>query len=84
MEYNYKPRGICASNISFEIKDDKVYNVNFSGGCNGNSKGISRLVEGENIDTIISKLEGITCNHKPTSCPDQLAKALQEVKVNNK
>ena len=84
MEYNYKPRGICASNISFEIEDDKVYNVKFTGGCNGNSKGISKLVEGENIDTIISKLEGITCNHKPTSCPDQLAKALQEIKVNSK
>ena len=80
MHHTYKTNGTCSTEINFDIKDNKVYNVEFTRGCNGNLKGIGKLVEGEDIDTVISKLEGITCNMKNTSCPDQLAKALKEVK----
>lgn len=80
MHHTYKTKGTCSTEINFDIKDNKVYNVTFTNGCNGNLKGIGKLVEGEDIDKVISKLEGITCNMRPTSCPDQLAKALKEVK----
>jgi len=80
MHHTYKTHGTCSTEINFDIKDNRIYNVEFTNGCNGNLKGISKLIEGEDIDTIISKLEGITCNSRPTSCPDQLAKALKEVK----
>lgn len=78
MEYNYKPRGVCAQNLSFEIEDNIVKHVEFYGGCNGNLKGIATLIEGMPVDQVIEKLEGLRCGHKSTSCPDQLAKALQE------
>ncbi|MBN7773283.1 TIGR03905 family TSCPD domain-containing protein [Clostridium aminobutyricum] len=78
MLYNYKPRGVCAQNLSFEIEDDKVKNVEFYGGCNGNLKGIACLIEDMPVDQVIKKLEGLHCGHKSTSCPDQLAKALLE------
>jgi uncharacterized protein (TIGR03905 family) len=80
MHHTYKTKGTCSVQIDFDIEDNKVYNVKFLGGCNGNLKGIGKLVEGEDIDTVISKLEGIACNVRPTSCPDQLAKALKETK----
>ena len=66
--------------ISFEINDGKVSNVQFLGGCNGNLKGIGALVEGMGVDEVISRVEGIKCGMKATSCPDQLAKALMEAK----
>lgn len=66
--------------ISFEVADGKVSNVQFFGGCNGNLKGIGALVEGMDIDDVISRVEGIKCGMKATSCPDQLAKALKEAK----
>ena len=78
--YTYKTHGTCSTEINFDIENNKVYNVKFTNGCNGNLKGIGKLVEGEDIDTVISKLEGTTCNMKQTSCPDQLAKALKETK----
>ena len=81
MQHTYKTKGTCSTKIDFEIEKDCLHNVTFTGGCNGNLKGISKLVEGENIDTVISKLKGVTCGFKQTSCPDQLAKALEEVKV---
>lgn len=81
MQHTYKTKGTCSTKIDFEIENDCLHNVTFTGGCNGNLKGISKLVEGENIDTVISKLKGVTCGFKQTSCPDQLAKALEEVKV---
>ncbi|MFI3172524.1 MAG: TIGR03905 family TSCPD domain-containing protein [Eubacteriales bacterium] len=74
----YKPSGVCARAIDFDIEGDTVVNVSFTGGCNGNLKGIGTLVEGMKIDDVIKKLEGTTCGFKPTSCPDQLAKALKE------
>ncbi len=80
MHHTYKTHGTCSTEINFDIKDNKVYNVEFTNGCNGNLKGISKLIEGEDIDVIISKLEDVTCNARPTSCPDQLAKALKEAK----
>ena len=75
---NYKTTGTCSQNISFDITDGRVYNVAFTGGCNGNLKGIGKLVEGMPVEEVISRLEGITCGFKPTSCPDQLANALKQ------
>ena len=80
MQYTYKTKGTCSQMISFEVNNDIVTNVQFYGGCNGNLKGIGKLVEGMNIDEIISRIEGIQCGMKPTSCPDQLAQALKQVK----
>ena len=74
----YKTKGVCAQKISFEIEDHKVVSVSFFGGCSGNTQGIARLVEGMDVDEAISRLEGIKCGYKNTSCPDQLAKALKE------
>ena len=72
----YRPKGVCSQSINFDIKDNKVTNVSFIGGCNGNLQGISRLIEGMDVDEVISRIEGIRCGFKSTSCPDQLAKAL--------
>ena len=74
----YRPRGVCSQMINFDIEDNKVKNVSFAGGCNGNLQGISRLIEGMDVDEAISRIEGIRCGFKATSCPDQLAKALKE------
>ena len=74
----YKNKGTCSTEINFEIEDGKVTSVSFTGGCNGNLKGISALVEGMEVRDVISRLEGTTCGFKSTSCPDQLAKALKE------
>lgn len=77
--YTYNTFGTCSARIDFDIEDGKIHNVTFLGGCNGNLQGIGRLVEGMNINDVISKLEGISCQGGPTSCPDQLARALREV-----
>lgn len=74
----YKTFGVCAAAIDFDVEDGIVKNVKFLGGCNGNTQGIARLVEGMPADEVISRLEGIRCGYKATSCPDQLAKALKE------
>ena len=74
----YKTSGTCSSAIDFEVEDGIVKNVKFIGGCNGNTQGISKLVEGMPADEVIARLEGIKCGFKSTSCPDQLAKALKE------
>jgi len=75
----YTTIGVCAQKISFEIaKDNTVHSVEFTGGCDGNTKGLAKLVEGMNVQEAIKRLEGITCGFKTTSCPDQLAKALKE------
>ena len=78
MTYQFKTKGTCSQMIYFDVEDNKVHNVQFMGGCNGNLKGISSLVKGMDVDEAISKCEGITCGRKATSCPDQLAKALKE------
>ena len=84
MTYSYRTRGTCSRQINFEIAEDgeTILNVEFIGGCNGNLKGISALVKGKSIDDVIDTLEGIDCNFKGTSCPDQLAQALKEFKEN--
>lgn len=74
----YVPQGVCSRLVEFDLVDDKVKNVSFVGGCDGNLKGISCLVEGMNVEEVISKIEGIKCGRKSTSCPDQLAKALKK------
>lgn len=74
----YKPQGVCSKLIQFDIENNKVRNVGFVGGCNGNLQGISHLIEGMDVDEAISRIEGIHCGFKSTSCPDQLAKALKE------
>ncbi len=78
MEYKYRTRGTCASEITFEIEDGIVHNVAFRGGCNGNLKAISKLVEGKNAAEIADLLEGNTCGFKNTSCADQLSIALRK------
>lgn len=80
MQYTYKTSGTCSREISFEIENGKLKNVQFFGGCNGNLKGIGALVEGMDIDDVIARVEGIKCGMKSTSCPDQLACALKEAK----
>ena len=77
--YTYNTKGVCSRQIEFEVEEGIVKNVKFFGGCNGNLQGIGRLVEGMEIDEVIEKLEGVNCNGKGTSCPDQLAKALKTV-----
>ena len=79
MTYEYLTHGVCTKKISFELNEDNtVSNVVFYGGCNGNLKAIAKLVEGMDVNKVISILEGNTCGMKPTSCADQLTKALKE------
>ena len=79
MQHSFKPKGICAREIIFELDDNKlVRNVKFMGGCAGNASGISKLVEGLHVDEVVAKLKGTQCRYG-TSCPDQLAKALEEI-----
>lgn len=78
MKYNFTPRGVCSRQIDIETEGGKIVDVKFTGGCNGNLKGISALVKGMDIEEVISKLENIHCGMKDTSCPDQLAKALKQ------
>lgn len=80
MSHSYKTQGVCSRNITFDIIDGRVYNVRFDGGCNGNTQGISGLVDGMPVDEVIKRLSGIRCGFKGTSCPDQLAKALEKAK----
>ena len=76
MEISYKTKGVCSRLINIEVQDGIVTKVKFDGGCNGNTKGISALVEGMKVEDVINRLEGIKCGFRDTSCPDQLAKAL--------
>lgn len=73
----YKTKGVCSRAIELELDGDTIKSVHFVGGCDGNTKGVARLVEGMKVQDAISRLEGITCGFKSTSCPDQLAKALK-------
>ena len=78
--YVYEPEGVCSSEMIFDIEDDIVKSLKVINGCDGNLKGISSLVVGMHIDEVISKLKGIECGFKNTSCPDQIAKALEQYK----
>ncbi|MDO5552554.1 MAG: TIGR03905 family TSCPD domain-containing protein [Planctomycetia bacterium] len=78
MQHTYKTNGTCSSAIQFDLNGDKVTNVRFFGGCPGNLTAIARLVNGKSVDEIESQLKGITCGGKPTSCSDQLARAVRQ------
>ncbi|WP_027632108.1 TIGR03905 family TSCPD domain-containing protein [Clostridium hydrogeniformans] len=80
--YTFETSGVCAKKITFEIEDNKIKEVNFEKGCPGNLQGISKLVVGMEIEEVISRLKGITCGPKNTSCPDQLAIALSQFAEN--
>ena len=80
MHFTYRTKGVCSSAIDFDVEGNKVTHVVFTGGCNGNTKGIASLVEGMDADEVIKRLKGTDCNGRGTSCPDQLAKALEEYK----
>ncbi|MBR6778812.1 MAG: TIGR03905 family TSCPD domain-containing protein [Clostridia bacterium] len=81
MQHIYNTKGTCSSQIIIDVDEhNKIENVVFIGGCNGNLKGISKLVKGMTIDEVIQKLEGTQCGFRPTSCPDQLASALKQIK----
>ena len=84
MTYTYVPKGICPNKITFDIDGDKITKISFNGGCNGNLKAISKLVDGMTVDEIESKLKGNTCGMKNTSCADQLAQAVREAYNNTK
>lgn len=78
MNYSYKTKGVCSMQIDFELEDNKVHNVQFVGGCSGNTQGVAALVEGMEVSEAISRMKGIKCGPRPTSCPDQLACALEQ------
>ncbi len=78
MEYTYRPRQVCSVQIRFDIEDDVISNVRFTGGCDGNLKAVGKLVDGMTVDEIEAKLLGNTCGPRPTSCADQLARAVRQ------
>lgn len=78
MTYHYRTHGTCSREIGFDIEDGVVKNVRFVGGCNGNTQGIAALAEGMPADELIKRLKGIDCNRRGTSCPDQLATAIEQ------
>ena len=81
MAYQYNTRGTCSRQILFDIEDGKVRNVKFISGCSGNTQGVAALVEGMDVDEVIARLKGIRCGMKATSCPDQLARALEQART---
>ena len=83
MRYSYKTNGTCSRQIDFEVENGIGTEVSFMGGCNGNLKGISALVNGMKVEDVIDRLSGIRCGFKNTSCPDQFAKALSQIKNGN-
>lgn len=78
MEYRYKPQGVCSREMIFDIEDGVIKSLQIVGGCDGNTKGISKLVISMKLEDVIEKLKGIQCGYKGTSCPDQLSKALEK------
>ena len=77
MQYTYQTRGVCSRKITFDLEDGCVKNVRFLGGCSGNTQGVSVLVDGMNAEEAVRRLRGIRCGAKATSCPDQLAIAIE-------
>ena len=84
MEYHYKPEGVCSREMIIQIEKDTITSLKIIGGCAGNTAGISKLVVGMKIEEVIQKLKGTPCGIKGTSCPDQLAKALEEIQAKRK
>lgn len=83
MKYTYEPEGVCSMQMNIEVEDEIIKSVEIIGGCAGNTKGVSVLVEGMKVDEAIKKLKGIDCRGRGTSCPDQLAIALEKMKNQN-
>ncbi len=81
MHYSYKTRNVCSSEINFDLEDNKLHNVIFTGGCNGNLKAIGKLVEGMDADQVVAMLKGNTCGPSSTSCADQLTRAIEAAKT---
>ncbi len=79
-KYSYTPTGVCSVQIDFEIEDNKVKNIKFTRGCDGNTQGVAKLAEGMDVDEVIKRLKGTDCRGRGTSCPDQLAQALELAK----
>lgn len=79
MTYTYQPKGVCSRQIIIDVEDNIIRSCRFVGGCSGNTQGICKLVQGMPVSEVIARLEGINCNGKGTSCPDQLARALKEM-----
>ena len=82
MQFKYKPKGVCSGEMIFEIEGDIIKKLQIIGGCPGNTVGVSKLVVGRKIDEVIEMLKGIPCGMRGTSCPDQVAKALEQYKLN--
>ena len=81
MQYTYKTKGVCSQSIVIDMEGDVIRKVEFIGGCPGNTQGVARLSENRPIDEVIAVVDGIHCGPKPTSCPDQLAQALKQIKA---
>lgn len=79
MHYEYNPQGVCSKKIEFDIVDGKLSNVKYTGGCDGNLKAVSKLVEGMEVEEVIKRCKGIKCGFKNTSCADQLVNALESI-----
>lgn len=79
MEYRFKPQGVCSTEIIVEVENGLIKKLTVMNGCDGNLKGISKLVEGMKVEEVIKKLEGVDCRGRGTSCPDQIAKALKQI-----
>lgn len=84
MKYSYIPKGVCSREMTFDIEDGVIKKVEIIGGCPGNTIGVAKLLEGMNIEEAIKKLKGIKCGLRETSCPDQLARALEGIRTNLK
>ena len=82
MAYQYKTNRTCSRSIHFDIRDGRVHDVRFEGGCNGNTHGVARLVENRPVEEVIALLDGVQCGSRGTSCPDQLARALRQALEN--
>lgn len=79
MVFEYQPQGVCSRLMRIEVEDGTVKSLQVVGGCSGNLQGISKLVEGMKVEEVVARLEGVRCGAKPTSCPDQLARALKSL-----
>lgn len=83
MVFEYQPKGVCSRYFRFDIENNRINSLEVLGGCNGNLSGISRILVGMDVDHVIERFAGTTCGPKNTSCPDQIAKALQAFKAQN-
>ena len=81
MQYSYRKQGTCSQMITFDLNDNKVSNIKFYGGCDGNLKAISKILEGADADFVVKTLTGNTCGPRPTSCADQLANAVRQAQA---